>query len=1151
MTDTNALRALVKEMQNFLQPILDTDGDPEAVLDFLDHVGWHVRGFVGASLSTLPATIGSLSSMVDRVLDAAQGDELELLAIPQQIGDVAALFRSVVDLSSALSAGMPFDARELPGDLINALTVSYIARKSPLAFHLLELATLVRRPPLELIAHNGVVVRTKNRVPKLDLSRLGDLFTDPQRAFADAYWPNGLPNAPEANAVATRFFPVLARTLNALVGIKQPSPFGEIEFLVGGAPGPSELAAAEQEKQDRMMSFRWIRYSLDSNQWMQLGATVALIPADEGGPGVSVVPFGGWSITIPLGDWFLSLSIEGAVGGLDVTDSGVRAYASDEEDGARLSCRLDRIAESASTRIGPDAGPRVDIKNVGLEVSSIVGSDQSDFKVMLFLEDASVVLNPGASDGFLQSILPADNTKATFGLGVGWSRRGGFHIEGSGGLQIRLPMHLEIGPITFSDLIISALLKDSLLPIEAGVNIRALLGPLTVVVENIGLRVTLSFPANGANFGLFNLELGIKPPNGVGLSIDAGVVKGGGYLYFNFDAEEYAGALELTFSGFLSLKAIGLITTRMPDGSRGFSLLIIITAEFVPGLQLSYGFTLIGVGGLLGLHRTVLLEPLALGVRTGAVNGILFPVDPVANAPRIISDLRTIFPPLQDHFLIGPMAKLGWGTPTLVSLSLGLIIEIPGNVAILGILKVALPVEQAPLIQLQVNFIGAIEFDKQRGWFFAALYESRIMFITLEGEMGMLIAFGADANFVLSVGGFHPSFSPPALPFPSPRRIAFDIVNTPVARIRAEAYFAVTTNTAQVGARAELYFGFEAITVEGHLSFDALMRFSPFYFIVEIEAGASVKAFGVGVFSIDLGFTLEGPTPWRARGRGSVSLLLVEISADFDVTWGEARNTTLPAIRIIPLLTAEFENAANWRALPPPSSNLLVSLRKLDLAADALVLHPLGTLEVSQNAIPLDLPIDKVGAQKPEDANRFSLEVKAGGLVKRRDARRGFAPGQYRNMNDAQKLASRAYEDEVSGLELGVDGAELRTGRGVKRILRYEVTTIDTAYRRFRRHFVALGAGLFTHFLKGNAVSKSSLSRSRKQELQPFDDGVSLGSDRFVVASTKNNRAYPAETTSFASESAARAWLADKRAADPNVASTLHVIPATEKATAA
>lgn len=777
-------------------------------------------------------------------------------------------------------------------------------------------------------------------------------------------------------------------------------------------------------------------------------------------------------------------------------------------------------------------------------------------KLRLFVEgdlnNGLVVLKADEADGFISKLLPADGVTANFNLGIGVANDAGLYFKGSSGLDIRLPLHMTLGPLEILFLGIGAKFSAGKIPVTVTSGFSALLGPLAAVVEDVGIQAVISVKGDrSGNLGPFDVALGFKPPKGVGLSIDAGVVKGGGYLYFDPDRGEYAGALELTFSDFLSLKAIGMITTRMPDGSRGFSLIVIITAEFSPGLQLGYGFTLIGVGGLLGLNRTVVLEALALGVRTGAVNGILFPVDPVANAPRILSDLRTIFPPFENRFLIGPMAKLGWGTPTLVSLALGVIMEIPGNIAILGILKVALPVENAPLIQLQVNFIGAIEFDKKRGWFFAALYESRVLFITLEGEMGVLIAIGTDANFVLSVGGFHPRFSPPPLPFPSPRRISFDIINTPAARIRVEGYFAVTTNTVQCGARAELFFGFDAISVEGHMAFDALIRFSPFYFIVEISAGASLKVFGIGVFSIDLKFTLEGVTPWRARGRGSVSLLFIEISADFDITWGESQDTSLPPIQIVPLLKGEFENAVNWRALPPPSQILLVSLRKLELPPEEIVLHPIGTLEISQNAVPLNITLDKVGAQKPADANRFSVNVKTGGLAKRSDARRRFSPAQFRNMNDAQKLSAPAFQEEISGLVLGVDGAELRTGRAVKRSLRYEVTTIDTYYRRFVKRFSALGLALFGHFIKGASVSKSSLSRSRRKQAQPFDDHIKVATESYAVVFNATNKAAAAGTEAFATESAAREWLNAATQNDPNLRGQLDVVPATEMREAA
>src|SRR5439155_6143018 len=139
----------------------------------------------------------------------------------------------------------------------------------------------------------------------------------------------------------------------------------------------------------------------------------------------------------------------------------------------------------------------------------------------------------------------------------------------------------------------------------------------------------------------------------------------------------------------------------------------------------------------LGLNRTINLQALMDGMRTNAISSIMFPKDVVANAPKIISDLRAFFPAREGTFLIGPMAKLGWGTPVLVTVSLGILIEVPGNIAIVGVLRIALPAGDVALIKLQVNFVGAIEFDRRRIYFFAALFDSRVVFLTIEGEMGL------------------------------------------------------------------------------------------------------------------------------------------------------------------------------------------------------------------------------------------------------------------------------------------------------------------------------------------------------------------------------------------------------------------------------
>ena len=775
--------------------------------------------------------------------------------------------------------------------------------------------------------------------------------------------------------------------------------------------------------------------------------------------------------------------------------------------------------------------------------ASVRAGEPGDLDISAQINDGKVVIDTSGADGFVSKILPGTRIEAGFSLVVGVARDSGFYIRGSSALEIRLPLHLQLGPVAVEALTLAAALAGGRVPLSVGADIRATLGPVQAVVQNIGVTATLEFPPdNHGNLGPVQLSIGFKPPTGAGLTIDAGIVAGGGFLSYDPSRGEYAGALELEFAEFLTLKGIGLITTRMPDGSPGFSLLIILTAEFAGGgIQLGYGFRLLAVGGLIGLNRAMRLQALVDGVRTGAIESVMFPRDVVANAPRILSDLRAFFPPEEGKFLVGPMAKLGWGTPTLVSVAIGIIIEIPGNIAIVGVAKVALPSEDEVLLLLQVNFVGAIEFDNQRIWFFASLFDSRVLFITIGGEMGLLVAWGDNPNFVVSVGGFHPSFSPPPLPFPNPRRITVDILNQPGARITVSGYFAVTSNTAQFGARAELHLGFSDFGISGHVAFDALFQFSPFAFIIQISASVSLRAFGVGLLSVDLRFALSGPTPWRAKGRGSISLLFFEISADFDITWGDDRDTTLPPVEVMPLIAAELEKIEGWQTVSPTGGRPLVSLRLLG-ETDDLVLHPLGTLFVRQRAIPLDLRLDRIGAQRPSDANRLHVEVAGGGLVKRSDPDEMFALAQFQDMDDAAKLSRPAFERQHGGVELAVDGAAMASRRAVRRSARYEQIIIDTANRRRPRRFTTYNTVLFTHFLDGNAVSRSPLSQAQLGLRQPFADTIRVTGGGYAVATTRDNTA----TATFASHAAAADHLRAQVDADPALAGTLHVIPTAE-----
>ncbi|WNZ46467.1 hypothetical protein Q2T42_01275 [Leptolyngbya boryana CZ1] len=1123
MPQQDALQSILTETSLAIAP-LRSIRTPDQAIAFFRQLGFELpAGAGGSSLTALATQAGELVEAIRQLLSASgEGAVASAIAtVFARLGttvDAIAQFKNQVQSSGG--ASIP-NIDDLPRRLTDFLLLDYLMQQKTQVHEALLLLGLIEHEPAPAA---GQTMR------RINWDRLGTFFTNPiQIANAVYAW--------ESDFDTDKFLARLERLMRSA-------------SLPGGRYTQSDttrtvLGNSSTTLQD--LRFPLLQKGFTAETYSQFGITIAPVQAQAGKPkGVALLPYllGGAAFEFGVCDrgelvFESTADIQGvglivrpplSVEGILNLVGAFRAAVTIREK----TSRADEIV-----LIGSPGGTRLAVQGLGVSWFAQNPRGELDLGMAAEIGVLRLVVAGGEGDGFLQQILSSLNVQAEASLALGITLLSGFTFQGGAKLALELAVHLDLGLLQIQGLRLALEPAADRFNVEAGAVLKLSLGPLQAVVENIGVQAALVF--RQGNLGSTDLAIDFKPPNGVGLSVDAGVVKGGGYLFFDFDREEYAGALELVFSGFLTLKAIGLITTKMPDGSKGFSLLIIITAEFGTGLQLGFGFTLLGVGGLLGLNRTMQLQPLVEGVRTGALNSILFPRDVIANAPRILSDLRTFFPLQQGKFLIGPMAKLGWGTPTLISLSLGIIIEIPGNIAILGVLRVALPTEEAALLVLQVSFIGAIEFDKKRIYFFATLFESRILFLTLEGEMGLLVAYGDDPNFVVSVGGFHPRFNPPPLPFPSPNRISVNILNESNARIRVMNYFAVTSNTVQFGARAELFFGFSAFSVEGHIGYDALIQFSPFYFIIEISASVSLKVFGAGVFTIRLQFSLEGPTPWRARGTGYLSILFFEISADFDITWGEKKDTTLPPVPAMPILKAEFEKLQNWRAILPPENNLFVSLRKLDPSVE-LVLHPVGMLRISQKAVPLDVAIDKVGTQKVSDAKRFSVEVASGGLAKTADVTEQFAIAQFQNLDDASKLSRRAYDPLTGGLDLSAPGKALRSSKLVRRRVRYEEIIIDSNYKRFIRRFRIFNGVLFIHFLGSNSISQSVLSKAYRTKLQPFKEKVAVREEAFVVAFQANNQAFQS-TAQFNSQTQALAYLQRQVNQNPDLYDRLHVIP--------
>ncbi|MEM9195387.1 MAG: DUF6603 domain-containing protein, partial [Myxococcota bacterium] len=545
---------------------------------------------------------------------------------------------------------------------------------------------------------------------------------------------------------------------------------------------------------------------------------------------------------------------------------------------------------------------------------------------------------------------------------------------------------------------------------------------------------------------------------------------------------------------------------------------------------------------LVGVSRTVNLQVLSDGVKTGSTESVLFPKDVVANAPQIIEDLRAIFPPAEGHFLVGPMAKFGWGTPTLISLSFGLVLDIPGSVSILGLLRIALPTEEFALLKIQVAFAGSIDFDKGLLRFDAALFDSYILSLTLEGELAVRFKWSSPAGFLISVGGFHPSYQPPAALEVNKgmKRLSITILDSGAARIRIEVYFALTSNSVQLGAKAELYIGFSGFYVDGYLGFDALFRFSPFYFEISIKAGLTLHVFGADVLSIKISFSLSGPTPWRAWGTGSVTILFWEIEADFDIRWGDSKDTALPDIDVLPLLLEDLQKPAHWRALPPPGTSLSVALAPL-LAPDELVLHPAGKLAVEQRVAPLSFDWQRIGHQKPADIRCAWFDSAKSDAIPLsiETTRDEFARSHYENLTDSQKLSVPAFEAMDAGA-LFAFGNDLEAGNAVHRTIEYEIAVIDKEPPK--PYFFAQLKGLHQAMLSGNAATRSVQSLANQVLRQPPRIKIPPPGEGYVVASTLDNSAHGG-LQRFASEAVAQLEMKKAIANNPALQGALHVLP--------
>jgi hypothetical protein len=1015
------IETIAQQLAAALQP-LESQLTETNILPFLAELGLQfppglLTPAFKAAMTAAATAAGALPPTATQLAtDITSGNATGILAdgaqLIQEISALISALKSIGDAIPAAAAGLGMSAAEvsafaanLAENLLGYLLISYIENIEPGAVGVANLLGVIDYIPNPGI--DGDPTHPPFTTRKLQLGNLGKLFSGPETLFQTLYqWGN-------PGFDGSTLIPRLSTSLNLL---------GFSSSLNPGSP----------------ISLTSSLFTLKANSATNPPGLIAIL--------TEALPTG-IDMTLPItATWSVDLKMQGTfAASLQATITppvGIDLSASGTLTGLAQMTLTAQAADASHPLIfvGQTGGSYVGANSLTFGAGVTVGSAAASPLISFGITKGTVFIDMSDADGFLADVLGNTPIQATFDLNATWQPDTGLHITGGAQLEIDLPLHLDLGPVSLPTLYLIGGVSDTGIPLEVSAALGLTLGPIQASVDRVGVAANLSFPSGGGNLGPADLQIKFKPPNGLGLSLDLGLAAGGGYISFDPAKGQYAGVLQVSIVEVIQVVVIGVLDTIMPDGSSGFSLLLIITFNFPP-IQLGFGFTLNGVGGLGGINRTMSVDALQAGFRAHTLNSVLSPPNPIANAPQIISNIRNFFPVAPGRYLFGPLLTLGWGTPTLVTLTLGVLLEVPDpiRIVILGLIDAGLPTEEVALLQLHIEVLGVIDFGAQTLSIDGSLYDSSLLIYSLAGDLALRLSWGSNPNFVFSLGGFNPHFNTDGLNVPANmQRMSVSIGVGDNPRISSNSYFAITSNSVQFGANVQAYAAAGGFSIQGYLGFDVLIILSPFSFEFDFSVSFDVAFEGATLLGLTVNGSISGPTPWHLHGDASISFLFFTVSASVDLTWGSSTQATIPQQPVLPDLFKALQNPASWSAALPSGAGPSVTLTTAKPGSTALLVHPMGTLTVKETVVPLDLPITRYGNATPSDGTEFSIaSVHINALTETtQPVTDYFAPGQFLTLSDADKLGKPSFEAYDAGVQIG--SSVIATGQDRARIVSYD-----------------------------------------------------------------------------------------------------------------
>jgi hypothetical protein len=357
------------------------------------------------------------------------------------------------------------------------------------------------------------------------------------------------------------------------------------------------------------------------------------------------------------------------------------------------------------------------------------------------------------------------------------------------------------------------------------------------------------------------------------------------------------------------------------------------------------------------------------------------------------------------------MFKLGWGTPTLITADLGIVLQLPSPIIIvlLGTLSAKIPRPEGAVVEINLDILGVLDLTEKKLSIDASLRDSRIAAFTLTGDLALRYSWGAEPDFALSLGGFNPAFRPPPS-FPTLRRLSLALGSgqpaaLPGGVLRAHLQLAPVRGAGRALRQA---LGF---TVLGYLEFHALFIFRPFSFRFDFAAGLSLRRGNSVLAAITVTGQLKGPRPWYIKATASITVLFFDVSVSFERPSARPPEPELaPGGRLGRLLPA-LADLRNWSATLPDRAPPVGCRRRPTGEPPRVRLDPMSQLAVRQKVLPLDRRITKLGRGRHRGPARFRIRrrPRAGTGAGAREApsspralNEPFAAAQYQTLTDAR-----------------------------------------------------------------------------------------------------------------------------------------------------